>query len=69
MNDLAKQIGTRIYQIREETKMLQVDLAHAAQLTVRTVGRIERGEVDVRLSTLYKIAKALNVEIKDLLTN
>lgn len=54
--------------MREEPQLLQRELADRAGIPVRTLGRIERGEVDMRLSTLRKIAKALNVDIKDLLT-
>jgi transcriptional regulator with XRE-family HTH domain len=42
-------------------------MAKAARLPVRTIGRIERGEVDVRLSTLNRIAKALGEPLKNLL--
>jgi transcriptional regulator with XRE-family HTH domain len=47
--------------------MLQRELADAAELPVRTIGRIERGEVDVRLSTLARIAAALGVSPRDFL--
>lgn len=59
-------IGKNIREFREARQWLQRDLADAAGLPVRTVGRIERGEVDVRLSTLEKIAKALKCQLKDL---
>ena len=63
----AKQVGTRIRQSRVSQGYLQRELADAARLPLRTIGRIERGEVDVRLSTLAKIAKALRVPLKELL--
>lgn len=59
MNDIRRVVGTRIRRVREAKGLLQRDLARDASLPVRTVGRIERGEVDVRISTLAKIAKAL----------
>jgi DNA-binding XRE family transcriptional regulator len=62
-----KQLGVRIREMRERKSWLQRDLAKAAGLPVRTIGRIERGEVDVRLSTISRIAKALGVTLKDLL--
>ncbi len=67
MKPLAQQVGQSIKQRREGSAWLQRDLAKAAALPVRTIGRIERGDVDVRLSTLTKIAKALKVPTKDLL--
>ena len=60
-------VGDRIRALREGRGWLQRELAAVAQLPVRTVGRIERGEVDVRLSTVAKIAAALGVPLKELM--
>ena len=62
-----KALGRRLREMREDQAWLQRDLAKVAGLPVRTIGRIERGEVDVRLSTLSRMAKALRVAVKDLL--
>ena len=62
-----KQIGTRIRELRDEKGWFQKDLAKASRLPIRTIGRIERGEVDVRLSTLSRIAEALGKSARDLL--
>jgi transcriptional regulator with XRE-family HTH domain len=67
MPRLEQQIGNRIRALRESKGLLQKDLAKSAGLPIRTIGRIERGEVDVRLSTLTRIAKALGSSTKDLL--
>lgn len=67
MNGNNKRIGIRIRQLREAKNWTQGDLAKAAGLPVRSIGRIERAEVDVRLSTLAKIAKALQTTLKELL--
>ena len=67
MKTTAQLVGHSIKQLREKRTWYQRDLAKAAGLPVRTIGRIERGDVDVRLSTLTKIAKALKVTTKDLL--
>ncbi len=67
MPRLEQQIGNRIRALRESKGLLQKDLAKSAGLPIRTIGRIERGEVDVRLSTLTRIAKALGSRTKDLL--
>lgn len=62
-----RELGARIREMRERKAWLQRNLAKAAGLPVRTIGRIERGEVDVRISTLSRIAKALGAGLKDLL--
>ena len=67
MPSLEHQIGERIRALREARGWFQRDLAKAAKLPVRTIGRIERGDVDVRLSTLDRIAKALDESLKNLL--
>lgn len=61
------ELGDRIRLRREARGWLQRELAQAANLPLRTIGRIERGEVDVRLSTLAKIAMALGVPLKELM--
>ena len=62
-----RELGVRIRDLREQKNWIQKDLAEHAGLPIRTIGRIERGEVDVRLSTLSRIAKALGSRAKDLL--
>ena len=62
-----KALGRRIREVREGQAWLQRDLAKAAGLPVRTIGRIERGEVDVRFSTLHRIAGALGTTLNNLL--
>ena len=61
------EVGEHVRTLREGKGMLQRELAQTAGLPLRTIGRIERGEVDVRLSTLIKIATALKVDVKELL--
>jgi transcriptional regulator with XRE-family HTH domain len=65
--DAQRALGESIRDLREQKQWIQKDLAEHAKLPIRTIGRIERGEVDVRLSTLARIAKALNKTARDLL--
>lgn len=67
MEDLSSKVGEKIRSLRQKKGMLQRELAQKAGVPVRTIGRIERGEVDVRLSTLAKIATALGISIRTLL--
>ena len=67
MRCVEKYIGERIRSLRVAKGWLQRELAYSAKLPLRTIGRIERGEVDPRVSTLRKIAKALDVDLKELL--
>ena len=45
----------------------QEDLAQKTQVTVRTIQRIEKGEVNPHLQTVKLLAAALEVEVEDLL--
>ena len=67
MKSIKLLVGKQISDARQAKGWLQRELAVAAGLPVRTIGRIERGEVDVRLSTVAKIARALGVSLRDLL--
>jgi uncharacterized Tic20 family protein len=62
----AKQLGQKIQELRKQKGMTQEDLAEKTGLSVRTIQRIESGEVDPRSYTLNQIAEALGVEITDL---
>ena len=67
MAKINQQIGERIRVLREKREWFQHHLAEAAGLPVRTIGRIERGDVDVRISTLEKIANALETQVEQFL--
>ena len=51
-----------IKELRIKKGMTQEDLADKTEVTVRTIQRIENGEVDPRVYTLQMIAKALEVD-------
>lgn len=56
-----KTLGLRVRALREKRKWPQEDLAHESGLARSFTGAIERGEKDVRLSTLVKIANTFEV--------
>jgi hypothetical protein len=41
-------------------------LANDANIPINQIGRIERGEISTSLNTIYKIANALEIDIKEL---
>lgn len=63
---LIKAIGKRIKELRKEKGLSQEDLSYEADIPLSQIGRIERGETNPTISTLYVIAKALGVELKHL---
>jgi len=61
---LVTALGKRIRELRNKQEISQEDLANEADIPLSQIGRIERGETNPTISTLYVIANALNVELK-----
>jgi transcriptional regulator with XRE-family HTH domain len=51
---------------RKETNLSQEDLANDCDISISQIGRIERGEINTTISTLFVLAKALNIDVKNL---
>lgn len=63
-SDINEEVGFNIRRIREEHGFSQEELAALAGLHRAYVGQIERGEKNIGLKNLEKIAKALDVDIR-----
>jgi transcriptional regulator with XRE-family HTH domain len=61
------QLGKRVRRLREARGWSQEGFAHEGSLGRSFAGAIERGEKDVRLSTLAKLARTLGVSLSQLL--
>ena len=60
-------VGAAIRRARKALGMSQEALAHAAELDRSYVGGLERGEHNLTLMSLAKIARALDMQVRDLL--
>ena len=58
--------GNRLRQLRDERGYSQEELAERAELHRNYVGGVERGERNVALENIVKLAKALSVPPSDL---
>jgi transcriptional regulator with XRE-family HTH domain len=58
-NLLRVRLGTALYKKRLERRLTQVELAEMADLSVKYLGEIERGEANATLEALEAIARAL----------
>jgi len=60
--------GRRVRELRlqEQPKLTQEALAHRVGLDRSYVGQIERGEKNITLDNIFRIADALDVEVRDL---
>ncbi len=59
--------GDRLARVRHEHLMSQRELAEASGLAASTVANIERGESEPRYATIRKLARALDVDPRELL--
>lgn len=63
---LIKAIGSKIRKLRLKENMSQEDLANEADIPLSQIGRIERGETNPTVSTLFVIAQALKISLPEL---
>ncbi len=64
---LIKRIGERIRALRKKHQLTQLELAVKMDNHAEQIGRIERGELNVSICTLHKIAQCFQLEIHELL--
>ena len=61
-----KAFGRRLREIRLHSQISQEELANNADIPISQVGRIERGEVNTTISTIFALATALEVNVEEL---
>lgn len=61
-------LGKQIVGYRKERGYSQEELSHISGISLRTIQRIEKGEVNPRGHTLKALAKSLGIELHDLKT-
>lgn len=61
-------IGNKLLAARKRLGMTQVEVAEAAGLSGRTYADIERGTVNMRVETILRICRALQVTPDEVLT-
>ncbi len=66
MAEINKQIGDKIREVRLAKGLSQEELAFEADLHRAYIGQIERGEKNIGLQNLQKIATALKIKISAL---
>jgi transcriptional regulator with XRE-family HTH domain len=66
MSELRVQFGRRLRQLRRQKDLTQEQLADAAGISVDMLSNIERGVNAPSFATLEKLAKGLELSIKEL---
>ena len=67
-NAFTEKLGRRIKDLRDEKEYSQEKLASLVEMDRVSIGYIEQGRRAPKLSTLYKIAKQLDVDVAKLFT-
>lgn len=58
-----KKFGARVRELREEKGMSQFDLEAASGIDRADISRIENGRLDIKFSSIVKLADALVIDI------
>ena len=61
-----RSVGEKIRHYRKQADFTQEKLAEKADLHHNFIGEVERGNMDISLGSLVKIAHALSVHVRDL---
>ena len=67
MSDLVKDFGVMLRAKRKAAGYSQENFAAYVGIERGNYGKMERGNVNIRLETLYKLANALNCEFSEIL--
>ncbi|MNF67303.1 anaerobic benzoate catabolism transcriptional regulator [compost metagenome] len=62
-----KSVGKKLREKRLSKNLSQINLASDANIPESQIGRIERGEINTTIGTLYKICAALGIEVSELI--
>jgi transcriptional regulator with XRE-family HTH domain len=58
-----KAFGNNLRRIRKEQHFTMESLAFQSEIEYRQIGRIERGEINTTILSVYRIAEVLHIEI------
>lgn len=67
-NDHLSTFGERVYQLRRRSGITQEQLAAKSGLHRTYIGGVERGERNISLLNIHRIAEALNIAVALLFT-
>ncbi|WP_269236385.1 helix-turn-helix domain-containing protein [Flavobacterium flavigenum] len=65
--EVVKQLGIKIKTIIQDKQLKQREVAHDAEMDVETLRKYIKGTQEMKISTLFKIARSLKIEPSDLI--
>lgn len=63
--DMREMISHNLLRLRKERGMSQEEVAFLCKMSVRTYGKIERGDANFEIDTLDKILKGFGISLKE----
>ena len=63
------EVGKRIGEIIRQKRLRTREVAHDADMDVENLRKYIRGKQEMKISTMIKIVKALNINVADLFDN
>jgi len=69
MQDVQKRLGKRIAELRKKRGFSQEDFAHECGFHRSYMGALERGEKNVTIQMVERVAKALKISLAELFKN
>lgn len=63
-----KSVGKKLREKRLSKNLSQAMLSYDANIPKSQIGRIERGEINTTIGTLFKICIALDIDFKELIS-
>jgi transcriptional regulator with XRE-family HTH domain len=67
IKDVRARFGRRLRELRTARKLSQEALSFEADLDRSYIGQVERGECNISIENMAKLARALKVKLSDLL--
>lgn len=67
MADIRVAFGKAVRRLRTDRGLSQEDFAHKARIDRSYMGKIERGEVNISIDNMHKVAKGIGLTIGQLM--
>ena len=64
--DIQKIFGERVRELRKRKGMSREELGHRANIHLTYIGSVERGEQNISLKNIHKIAQGLNISLSEM---
>lgn len=65
-NDFKKEFGNKLKTLRKSKKLTQEELFFKSSISRSHIGMIEKGKRDITLSAIFKLSRALDVNLSEL---